>query len=71
MKRQIAMVILVIFTAFTFSGCLVATDALRVGGTAVEVLSTDKKDEEMSKRHWDPGKKKYYRYDKNGDKVYE
>ena len=54
--------------------CLYSCSGLEViqAGITVMQISADKQGKnDFSKRMWDPGKKKYYRYDTNNYKVYE
>jgi hypothetical protein len=49
---------------------VLGTAVIRSGGERTEKKDPEVKTE-LGKRHWDPGKKKYFRYDNDGNKIYE
>lgn len=75
MKRISLIAVMVLFCGL-FLGCAGADLAIKaIGYTAQGIKAADsigkKSDDNLSKLMWDPGQKRYYREDKNGNRIYE
>ena len=72
--KKLCLLLLLICLSLNLSACF--PGGIQAVGAVVDVITGGEKTEEaenqgLSKRYWDPGKKKYYRYDQNGERVYE